>query len=203
MKNDDHENGLTPEERAALDSLPGELAPPAELEDRVASALHRRGLLRHEGEATGGWAHWLVPVAVASVASLLIGIGLGFWLGTRPAPAVPLGQQQARFLLLLRTPAASFNRDVPPERLRKEYAAWGQGLAQRGIFLAGEELDEGGRLVRPAAVTTGRLAEARGAVAGYFLIRASGYDDAVAIARDCPHLNYGGDIEVRALVNER
>jgi hypothetical protein len=34
---------------------------------------------------------------------------------------------------------------------------------------------------------------------GYYAIRAASYEDAVEIARGCPHLDYGGTIEVRAI----
>ena len=46
-------------------------------------------------------------------------------------------------------------------------------------------------------VTDGPYAEVKEVVGGYFLIRASSYDVAVEIARTCPHLRYGGRIEVR------
>jgi hypothetical protein len=44
----------------------------------------------------------------------------------------------------------------------------------------------------------GPYAEAKEVVGGYFIVEADGYDDAVALCRDCPHLAYGR-IEVRQL----
>ncbi len=37
-------------------------------------------------------------------------------------------------------------------------------------------------------------------LSGYFLITASGQDEALEIAANCPHLEYGGTIEIRRIV---
>jgi hypothetical protein len=37
------------------------------------------------------------------------------------------------------------------------------------------------------------------AIGGYFLIRARDYQQAVSIAENCPHLRYGGTIEIRQI----
>jgi hypothetical protein len=46
-------------------------------------------------------------------------------------------------------------------------------------------------------VTDGPFSEAKEVLGGYFLITAASYDEAVRRAGDCPHLEYGGTIEVR------
>jgi hypothetical protein len=55
--------------------------------------------------------------------------------------------------------------------------------------------DSTGQLSSIAAVGTNEAD-----VVGYFLIRATSGEEAVRIARLCPHLNYGGTVEVRAIV---
>jgi hypothetical protein len=55
---------------------------------------------------------------------------------------------------------------------------------------AGRWLAPGGATVRPAG---------RELVTGFFVIRARDYDHALELARQSPHLKYGGTIEVRAI----
>ncbi len=126
---------------------------------------------------------------------------MGSWLWpaeqVSPIPTSPL----PRFLLLLRNPADTFRSDIPPEKLRAEYAAWAGHLADTGNFLQGEELEDRHRLLTASSVESGldKLA-ASGPVSGYFLIQARDSEEAAQIARECPHLSYGGAIELRALV---
>ena len=46
-------------------------------------------------------------------------------------------------------------------------------------------------------VTDGPFAEAKEVIGGYFTIEAADYNEAVEICSDCPHLTYGGRIELR------
>ena len=48
-------------------------------------------------------------------------------------------------------------------------------------------------------VVDGPYAEAKEVVGGYFLIEAADYDEAVEISKGCPHLKYGGRIELRQI----
>ena len=48
-------------------------------------------------------------------------------------------------------------------------------------------------------VTDGPYAEAKEVIGGYYLIAASDYAAAVKISEGCPHLKYGGRIEVREI----
>ena len=99
------------------------------------------------------------------------------------------------------------NQSYTPEQMQKlieEYGAWAEKLAQEGRLLGGNKLkEEGGKVVksdgRQVAVLDGPFIEAKEVVAGFFLIQAEGYDQAVAIARSCPHVRHGLRIEIRAL----
>jgi hypothetical protein len=200
MKND-QDNHLTPQEAAAYRSLPKQAAPPPALENQIVNALHRKGLLRREGKSFRPRLRTMFLVAAPSLASLLLGVFLGSWLW--PAEQVSLNPTSPlpRFLLLLRNPADTFQSDIPPEKLRAEYAAWAGRLAETGAFLQGEELEDRHRLLTASSVESGadRLAPS-GPVSGYFLIQARDSEEAAQIARECPHLGYGGAIELRALV---
>ena len=199
---------LTGQEREALESLGGEM-PPAGLEDRVVEALATRGLLRHSGSATVTWRTRLPRVAAAVVAaSILIAIGAGgaLWWTSAPAPATA---ESAFVLLLMSGPEELAVTDAEEARRVDEYSSWAGEIAGQGRFVAGEKLASDARLLspRPNANTTTMAdepvaaADRSGAVlAGYFIVRADTYDDAVEIARGCPHLRYGGQIEVRRIV---
>lgn len=94
---------------------------------------------------------------------------------------------------------------LSPEEIQaviKEYIAWRDKVEAAGQYVGSNKLaDEGGRHMSLAngkvKVVDGPYAEAREVIGGYFLIKAASYDDAVSIASGCPHLKYGGRIEVR------
>jgi len=44
---------------------------------------------------------------------------------------------------------------------------------------------------------TGLYSETKEVLGGYYIIEAASYDQAIERSRDCPHLEYGGTIEVR------
>ncbi len=46
-------------------------------------------------------------------------------------------------------------------------------------------------------VTDGPYSETKEVLGGYYTIEAASYEQALDRARDCPHLEYGGTIEVR------
>src|SRR5262245_22565229 len=83
-----------------------------------------------------------------------------------------------------------------------EYVAWRKKIEAEGRFVGGEKLkDEGCRHIsgtdRDMRVTDGPYTEAKEVLGGYFIIFAKDYDDAVEISKSCPHLKYGGRIELR------
>ena len=83
------QNGLTPEFRRALDALPREKEPSAELEDRTAAALRQRGLIASRWSAPRRRPAWQPWLGVA--AALLIfaaGTALGHRLGSSSAVVV-------------------------------------------------------------------------------------------------------------------
>ena len=48
-------------------------------------------------------------------------------------------------------------------------------------------------------VTDGPYSETKEVLGGYYIVAAESYDRAVDLARDCPHFEYGGTIEVREI----
>ena len=111
-----------------------------------------------------------------------------------------------QFMLLLHEQPADFS-DVSPEEIQAiiaKYDAWRDSLSERGLLMGGQKLaDEGGRWLRRGqdalSVVDGPYTEAKEIIGGYFIIAADDYDQAVKIAGECPHLDFGGRIELRAI----
>jgi hypothetical protein len=134
-------------------------------------------------------------VAIAAVIAFatLAGGAAGYMIRGTPARG-PGGQQ---FLLLIRGEPTSAAAPADPSQLVAEYRAWAQQLAREGRLVSAEKLaDDSGRWLGPQADTTPAAA-----IGGYFLIRAEHYDEALRIARESPHVRYGGTIEVRRIEN--
>lgn len=110
------------------------------------------------------------------------------------------------YLLLLHEQPSDFS-SLSPEEIQAviaEYVAWSQKLAADGKLVGGQKLkDEGGRDLAgyngDFRVTDGPYAEAKEVIGGFFSIEAADYAEATEISRDCPHLKYGGRIELREI----
>ena len=162
-----------------------EVVPPPGLEDRVVSTLRDRGLLRDAGPRNLS-RRWFWPAAIA--AGLLLFAG-GFTLGRAPRPAPDL----PRYTLLLYE-GPEFNPGAAPEsQLVAEYSEWAGKLARQGRLQAGEKLG-----AREWSLGQGKSVE-RQAPAGFFIITARTDEEALAIARRCPHLRYGGTVSLRPI----
>lgn len=108
------------------------------------------------------------------------------------------------FLLLLHQEPGRYSH-LSPEEIQKilgSYIAWREALVKRNKMRAGEKLtDDGGRHLRTKdgklSVTDGPYSESQEILGGFFMIDAADYDEAVEIARTCPHQGKGKWIEVR------
>jgi hypothetical protein len=110
-----------------------------------------------------------------------------------------------QYLLILRDDPAVF-QGLSPQQIQEvfaKYVAWRTRLHEAGRLVGGNKLEDGtGRLLSaagpssPMRITDGPFAESKELIAGYFMINAETYEDAVELCRDCPHLEYGV-IEVR------
>lgn len=92
------------------------------------------------------------------------------------------------------------------ERLRQSMervTAWFEELEKQGRVKGGQPLDGTGRRVaRDITVTDGPFVESKEAVGGYLLLEARDIDEAAAIARSCPMLDFGITVEVRPTLEE-
>jgi len=112
----------------------------------------------------------------------------------------------AEFMLLLHESPADFG-DVSPEEIQRiigEYTAWRDELERKAQLVQSHKLrDEGGRRLSltdgAVRVVDGPYSEAKEVVGGYFIIRAADYAEATEISKTCPHLKFGGRIELREI----
>jgi hypothetical protein len=119
-----------------------------------------------------------------------------------PAQAAAPASAGNMFLLLLHE-APELNQQFTADQMTgivKEYTAWAGRLSSENRLVSAEKLrDDKGRWLAPSGPLT--PAQGNDMVSGFFLIRARDYDEALELARQSPHLKYGGTIEVRAIEN--
>ncbi len=184
-------------ETRALRELPRELAPRPELEERIVAALAGRGLVRVPRGGRGR-----IGRAAAAVAAGLLLMAAGVWIGR----ALPQGRARTiapdaspRFVLFLLRGQESDRPEEEGARVA-EYRAWARGLAASGRSVSGEKLDDREeRLGAPGAPGAAAAVAPEEEIRGYFVISAASLDDALAVARACPHLRHGGKIVVRPI----
>jgi hypothetical protein len=86
------------------------------------------------------------------------------------------------------------------ENVMNRWIVWFDRLAEQGKATAGQPLIDQGRVIsgkKGQTVLDGPFAESKEAVAGYILIRVDNMDEATDIAKECPGLDYGVNVEVR------
>ena len=111
-----------------------------------------------------------------------------------------------KFMLILHEDPSAF-AEVSPEEMQQvveKYGAWAQSLAENGQHAGGNKLtDEGGRWLSrqngQISAVDGPFTEAKEVVGGYFLVLADDMAAAESIAMNCPHLEFGGRIELRQI----
>src|SRR5258708_1191647 len=86
--------------------------------------------------------------------------------------------------------------------MMKPWQDWmGSLAAQNKLADAGNRLNSEGRVVKPNnVVTNGPYVETKEAIGGYIIIKAADMDEAAELAKGCPILQIGGNVEVRNLV---
>ncbi len=126
--------------------------------------------LRDRGLIRARRRSWLQ--AAAAVVLLVLGFAAGRW---EPPPSA-----RSFALVLYDSPATSGASHV------EEYIAW----SRNDFVLGGHELGSEQRVL--GTPTRG--------VGGFFIIAADSLERATEIARTCPHVRYGGTIEVREIV---
>ena len=86
--------------------------------------------------------------------------------------------------------------DMPAYMAR--WNAWSDDLEDKGLWRAGQPLENEGRVVEPnGVVSDGPFAETKELIGGFVMVDVDGMDEAVEAAKDCPLSEAGGRVEVR------
>jgi hypothetical protein len=187
----DKDDRLTPEELAAFGDPK---APPASVEEATVARLRARGILR----ARGGM--WVVSPSRATLAicgSFLLGfVMMGLFRSAHVMDSRP------EFLLLLYGGPRTEDTKLAGAGHADEYSLWAHDLAARGYLLAAGELTPETQTLDPAGALRRGTAAAQEPV-GYFVFRAADGLEALRLTETCPHLRYGGRLELRRIANRR
>lgn len=112
-------------------------------------------------------------------------------------------QTQNDYLLLFR--GTDWTKELSPAQLQKvvsDWAAWFERVTQEVKCKGGHPLQAEGKLVsgkQGRIVTDGPFTESKEAIGGYFHLQVADETEAIAIAQQCPGLEYGCVVEVRPL----
>lgn len=109
----------------------------------------------------------------------------------------------AEFMLLFRR--NNEEEKISPEQMKEigmKWWQWRSELESKNIIVSsGNRLSQAGRVVRQNnVVTDGPYAEIKEMLAGYMVIKAEDFDEAVTIAKGCPIIISGGNVEIRKFI---
>ncbi len=112
----------------------------------------------------------------------------------------------ANYMLLLHEQPTDYSKYSAEQiqAVMSEYTAWSRKVEAEGKYVGGQKLkDDFGKHISgingTLRVTDGPYTEAKEVIGGYFAIRAENYAEALETAKGCPHLKYGGRIELREI----
>lgn len=109
------------------------------------------------------------------------------------------------YLILFR--GTNWDKGLSPELRQQvvtDWYAWFERLKEEGKCTGGHPLRDEGRLVsgkKGSTVADGPFAESKEAIGGYFYLQVADEHEAVAIAQQCPGLDYGTVVEVRPVAD--
>lgn len=107
------------------------------------------------------------------------------------------------FLLIFKTDYTMLQQrtETEAQAMMKKWMDWLGGIAaQNKLIDRGNRLADSGRIVKANdMVTNGPYTDIKESIGGYSLIKAENYDDAVIMAKGCPVLLMGGNVEIREI----
>ena len=108
------------------------------------------------------------------------------------------------FLMIFRN--SNGGEKPSPEQMQammKQWQDWIGGIAaQNKLSSSGNRLSaDDSRVVKPNnLITNGPYVEIKEAVGGYIIVKTNSVDEAAELAKGCPILKIGGNVEVRTVV---
>jgi hypothetical protein len=107
------------------------------------------------------------------------------------------------FLLVFRTDYSVMPKSSPEEMqaMMKSWMDWlGNIAAQNKLTDQGNRLSASGKVVKPNnVIADGPYMEIKESIGGYSIVKAESLEEAVELAKGCPILTTGGNVEVREI----
>jgi hypothetical protein len=107
------------------------------------------------------------------------------------------------YLLVYRADYSFMPNRTPEEMaaMTKRWMDWiGSIAAQNKLTNRGNRLEASGKVVRnDSTITNGPYAEIKESIGGYSIVKADSYEEAIELAKGCPILMVGGNVEVREI----
>jgi len=109
------------------------------------------------------------------------------------------------FLLIFRRENTGPESVLSPEQLQAMMKPWqdwiGSIAAQNKLVTAGNRLAPQGKVIKPGQVITdGPYVEIKEAIGGYTIVKTDTLEEAAELAKGCPILMAGGNVEVRPII---
>lgn len=83
-----------------------------------------------------------------------------------------------------------------------QWQTWIRSIDALGKYSDTNRLLPEGKTVFPNnIITDGPYVEGKEMIGGYVIVKSDSIDDAVEIAKTCPNLTYGGNVEVRSVMS--
>lgn len=111
----------------------------------------------------------------------------------------------AQFMMLLHSEPPSEGTYSPEEiqAVVQKYQDWSAKMGAAGKLAGGNKLaNDPGKVLRgtdTVSVVDGPFAETKEVIGGYFILEAEDYAEASELSKSCPHLAFGGTIELRQI----
>jgi hypothetical protein len=106
-------------------------------------------------------------------------------------PTLKKETQMKDFMFIYRNPDSTWMERATPEQIKEVMAKWGAWMSALGakgqLVAGGSPLERGGKRLHMDGVLTDMSAsELKELVTGYSIVKAESYEQAAALARECP-----------------
>jgi len=179
------EDQLSENEKQRFEELTKEKMPPRQLLDKIIQQLKSENLIKIKSYTMKKYMKW-----AASVAAVV----LIFYLGRISAEGISIDPNKGYMLILHEDEQF---KPGDPNDMFKEYAQWMLSTIAKGVIITGQEFKEVATLVDNQKNIEYRDSKAADRVTGYFIVEAESLEEAIQIAKDNPHIKYGGSIEIK------
>ena len=87
------------------------------------------------------------------------------------------------------------------QAVMKQWQNWIGGIVAQGKYSGTNRLLPEGKTIKSnKVITDGPYVEGKEMIGGYLIVKANSLDEAVEMAKSCPNLIYGGNVEVRSVM---